>query len=99
MPGLGEPEPLVVLRGQGHGSIEADDREHPGNMENGPGDSLAHFWVEVVQLGSVVPGGAAAVIAMVDVAGPAGAMIIMLEDHCRVPPLPVAVFNLQADIR
>ncbi len=32
---LGEPQPLEVLLGEGHGGVEPDDREHPRHVEDG----------------------------------------------------------------
>ena len=54
---------------------------------------------QVVELGSVVPRRGSAVVAVVDVTGPAISVVVMLEYHCCVAPLPVTVIDMEADIR
>ena len=81
---LGEPQALVVLLGQGHGGVEADDGEAPGYVQDGLDDRFAHGGVEVVELGGVVPGHGGAVVAVVDVAGLPVAVILVLENHGSV---------------
>ena len=42
---LREPEPLEVFFGEGHGGVEADDREAAGDAEDGLDDGFAHFGI------------------------------------------------------
>src|SRR6185369_14868852 len=98
MPGLRIPEALIMLLGKRHGSVETDDRKHPRHMEYGADDRLSHLRIQVVELGGIVPGGAGTVIAVVDEAGAAVPVVVMLEHHCSIAPFPVAVLDMQADL-
>jgi hypothetical protein len=69
-PGLGPPEAPDVALGEDHRGVEADDREAPGDVEDGADDLLADSRVEEVELRRVVPREAGAVVAVVDEPGP-----------------------------
>ena len=58
--------------GEDHRSVEADDREAPGDLEDLADDRLAHVGTEIVELRGVVPREARAVVAVIDVARLAG---------------------------
>jgi len=95
---LGEPEALKVFLGQGHGGVEADDGEVARHMENGADHRFAKLGDEIIQLGRIVPGRAGAVVAVVDIADTAAAVIHMLEDHRGVCSRPVAVLDAETDV-
>ena len=97
VPGKREPEPLVVLLGEGHGRVEADDGKLARHVENGPDHRLAHLGDQVVELSGVVPGGGGPVVAVVDVAHPPLFPVHVLEDDRRVALVPVAVLDEEAD--
>ncbi len=46
--GFGEPQALIMLLGQSHGGVEADDGELAGHVQNGLDDGFTHFGVEIV---------------------------------------------------
>ena len=98
-PGLRPPQPLDVLLGEDHRGIEADDREAPGDVEDGPDDLLADGGVQEVELGGVVPREARAVVAVVDVALVARLAIEPLEHDRGVAVVPVVVLEDDPDPR
>ena len=97
--GPGKPEPMKVALGQRHGRVEADDRKQPRDVQDGLDDLLAHRGVQVVELRGVVPGKAGAVVAVIDVARLAGAVVAAAEDDGGVGLLVVVVFDLDLDTR
>ena len=92
-----EPQTLVVLLGQGHGRVEADDGELPRHVQDGLDDRFAQFRQQEVQLRRVVPGHAGAVVAVIDVAHVAGRIVHALKDYRSVAVLPVAVLDAYRD--
>ncbi len=93
----GKPESMEVALGERHCSIEPDDGKQPRHIQNGLDYLLAHRWIEVVELSSVIPGKAGAVVAVVDVARVAGMLVAAAKHHCRIGLLEVMVFNLDLD--
>ncbi len=91
------PQPLDVLPGEDHRGVEADDREAPGNVEDGPDDLLANGRVEEVELRRVVPWEARPVVAVVDIADVAAPAVEPLEHDCRVAVVPVVVLEHDPD--
>ena len=94
MTGQRIPESLDVAAGQHHGGVEADDGEAAGDLEDLADDRLAHVGLQVVQLRRVVPGEAGAVIAVVDVARLAAALVDALEDDRGIGGVPVVILEL-----
>ena len=94
--GFGVPEPLVVFFSQGHGGVKADDREPPRHFQDGLNDRFAHLGIQIVELGGVIPGHAGAVVAVVDVARAAVAVVVILEYHGCVGAAVIMVFNHHA---
>ncbi len=66
-------------------------------MQNGLNHRLAQLGIEVVELSSVVPGHARAVVAVVDILLAAGVAIHALKDHRRIAVIVVVVFQKHAD--
>ncbi len=95
--GAGKPEAMEVSLGQGHGGVEADDREQARDVEDGLNDLLADGWIEVVELGGVVPGEAGAVVAVIDVAGFAGGLVAAAEDDGGVGLGVVVILDFDFD--
>ena len=87
------PEPLDVALGEDHRGVEADDRELPGDVEDGLDHGLPNVGPDEVELGRVVPGEARAVVAVVDVALVAGPAIRPLEDDRGVGVVPVVILE------
>ena len=88
----------MLLR-ERHRRVEADDREAPGDRQDGLDDRFADVGTQVVELRGVVPRHAGPVIAVVDVADLAGLAVLALEDHRRVGGVPVVVLDVDADVR
>src|SRR5262245_17323686 len=97
MPGQRVPEALDVASRQDHGSVEADDRESPRDLEDLPDDGLAYLGLEIVQLRGVVPREARAVIAVVDVARLAASTIDAFENDGGIGRVPIVVLDLDDD--
>ena len=92
--GTRKPEPVKMPLGQCHGRVKADHRKQTRHMQNGLNHLLAHRWIQVIELRSVVPGKAGAVVAVIDEARLARVPVAPLEDHCGVCLLEVVVVNL-----
>ncbi len=93
-PWLGEPEALVVLLGQRHSRVEADDGELAGHVEDHLDDRLADFFLQEVELRRVVPGHARTVVPVVNVDLVAGPVVDAFEDHGSVSPVVIAVLEV-----
>ena len=98
--GSWEPQAMEVALGEGHRGIEANDGKQARDMEDGLNDLLAHRRIEVIELRSVVPRKAGAVVAVIDVAGLAGRLVAAAEDDCRVFLGEIAIldFDLHAAV-
>src|SRR5512133_480516 len=78
---------------QSHGGIKANDREFTGNIQNGLNYGFPDFWIQVIQLGSIIPGHAGAVIAMINEAGIPITSIHTTENYSRISAVVVMVVN------
>ena len=94
---LWEPKALIVLLGQGHCRVKANDREFPGDIQDGLNNRFADGWIQVVQLRGIVPGHTCAVIAVIDEFCLPAAVIVTFENHCRVAAGVVMVLKVDAD--
>jgi hypothetical protein len=86
-----------MLASQGHGGIEADQAEAPGNMQDQVAHGLAHFGQQEIQLRRIVPRHVCAVVAVIDVTAPSTAMLDEFIDHGGIAVVPVAVFDVDAE--
>jgi len=96
---LREPQTLIVFFGQGHGCIEADDREFSGDIKNGLDDRFAYLRIQIVQLSRIVPGHAGSVVAMIDETGSTGVVVVMFEYHSCISAGVVMIFQVDANAR
>ncbi len=86
-----------MLFRQGHGGVEADDREASGDLDNLLQYGGAYLGQQKVELRRVVPRQVGAVVAVVDESLPAVAVVDMTEGDRRVAVVPVAVLDEDAD--
>src|SRR6202034_4073795 len=64
--GPGKPQPMKVALGKSHGRVKTDHRKEPRNVKDGLNHLLANGGIQVVELRSIVPGKAGAIIAVVN---------------------------------
>src|SRR5215472_18604784 len=74
-----EPEPVKVALGKRHRRVKANHGEQARHVENGLYHVLANGRIQVVELRSVIPGEAGAVVAVVDVADFAARLVAALK--------------------
>src|SRR5215213_6253279 len=86
-----------MLFRQRHRSVEANNRELARDMQDGLDHTLAHLGAEIIKLGSVVPGHAGAVVAMVNIALLAGPAIDALEYYRRIAAIVIMIFEIDSD--
>ena len=82
-----------MLEGQDHRRVEPDDGEAARDGQDRLDDLLADFGLDEVELGGVVPGEARSVVAVIDVTGHAGPVIVMLEHDRGVAVVPVVILE------
>ena len=82
---------------QGHGRIESDYRELPGNLQDGLNDRFAYFWLEKVDLGGVIPGHRCTIIAMIYILLLPTPAIDAFEDNRCIGIIIIMIFNEKAD--
>ncbi len=83
-----------MLLGQGHRSVEANNREFAGHVQDGLDNRFAHFWVQVIKLGRVVPGHGSTVIAMIDEFLVTGPEIYAFENHRGICAVVIVVIQV-----
>ena len=88
---------MDVTLGQDHRGVEADDREEARDVEDDLNDVFADCRFGVVELRRVVPSEGCAVVAMVDVAGGAFAVMAQTEDYRGIALVVVVVFDFDFD--
>ena len=98
-PRLREPEALVVLLGQRHRRVKADDGRTPRHAQDRLDHSLAHVRIEVVELRRVIPGHARAIVAVIDVARVASPVIDAFEHHSSIGAIIVMILEVNAHAR
>ena len=97
--GQREPEPGEVALRERHRRVEADDREHARDVEDGFDDRVADLGLRVIELRGVVPRHAGAVVAVVDEAVLTGLAVVAAEHDGGVGLVPVALLDEHADAR
>ena len=85
--------------GKGHGGIKADNWETAGDVQDGLDDRLAHFGLEIVKLGGVIPGHTGAVVAMIHIQVLPITFILVLKYHGRITVIVVMILQINTTAR
>src|SRR3954471_5865732 len=93
----GIPEPLIVLLGERHGGIKADDRRQARYIQDLLNHGFADFRIQIIELGGVIPGIAGAIVAVINKPRVSTPAIASTEHNRGVGFVVVVILNFDFD--